>query len=139
MGLSDGTSPRKARHDDSDLETFELESLDHGVRLVESSGLPLWSFIKQSCQNYAEMNAKKAQREILTVNSQQQIVAGVETPSVERSRLAQGRPERSQRGRRRRGERGRRSAVGISGIQALEPYWGKRCSKGGRASSGGST
>ncbi|KAG5557539.1 hypothetical protein RHGRI_007696 [Rhododendron griersonianum] len=76
------------------------------------------------------MNAKKAQREILTVNSQQQIVAGVETPSVERSRLAQGRPERSQRGRRRRGERGRRSAVGISGIQALEPYWGKRCSKG---------
>ncbi|KAG5540778.1 hypothetical protein RHGRI_020865 [Rhododendron griersonianum] len=56
MGLSDGTSPRKAKHDDSDLETFELESLDHGVRLVESSGLPLWSFIKQ-------MNAKKAQRD----------------------------------------------------------------------------
>ncbi|XP_058195013.1 uncharacterized protein LOC131311535 [Rhododendron vialii] len=123
MELSDGISPRKARHDDPDLETFELESLDHGVRydhqfystsaleilretvrilrynlmgftciaallicpvsalvlsnvlvdqsivkrltirlllVVESSGLPLWSFIKQSCQKFAEMVVSSA-------------------------------------------------------------------------------
>ncbi|KAG5549131.1 hypothetical protein RHGRI_014485 [Rhododendron griersonianum] len=162
MELFDGTSPRKARHDD--LETFKLESLDHGVRydnqfystsaleilretvqilrynlmgftgiaallicpvsalvlsnvlvdqsivkrltirlllVVESSGFPLWSFIKQSCQKFAEMNAKKAQREpkreILTVNGQQQIVAGVETTSIERSQLARGRDLRDRR------------------------------------------
>lgn len=32
MEISEGISPRKVRHDDPDLETFELESLDHSVR-----------------------------------------------------------------------------------------------------------
>ncbi|GFY88512.1 hypothetical protein Acr_06g0004520 [Actinidia rufa] len=32
MEGSSGISPRKVKHDDSDLEAFELESVDHGVR-----------------------------------------------------------------------------------------------------------
>ena len=32
MEASSGVSPRKVKHDDPDLEAFELESVDHAVR-----------------------------------------------------------------------------------------------------------